>query len=609
VRWVVLALVLGALEAMPHPAGAVQLDALDPLAEWRLRALHVEGNDALATSTLTGAMTTRPRRWFALWQPYPAFDPVAFRTDLDRLEALYRAHGYYHARITHDVELPAEGDAVTVTVWVDEGAPVHVTSVDLDVAALPAGLPDRDALRASLPIAPGDVFTEAAYDAARTRLRTTFRTHGYARVDVTKRARLDVAAGTADVRYTVTPGPPCVFGAVRITGLRDVDADVVRSEIAWREGQPFDPKLLSATESRLRGLRLFRIVRLDEEPSDDPRVDVEVHLTEAPPREIRLAVGYDTEEEFRGLAAWRSFNFFGAARQLGFTARVSSLRRTIAADFLQPHFPTDHSRFRLIFAQEQQDESTYTVNQSRLLPRVEWNPTGRVTVYGYYRVEVDLLSGVPRPVRRALPGGTPNTTLLSGAALGVDWNATDDFLDPTRGWTTSLLVEPVGGGLGGETSFLRATGEGRGYVPLGLGFVLASRLRLGIEQPYGGTTVVPLWERFYAGGINSVRGYARRRVGPLAWDDQPIGGESLTETSVELRRAVTQTVGGAVFLDGGKVRRAPTDVGFDDLRLGTGFGVRVKSPVGPLRVDLGFPLERRGRDASWQIYFSVGETF
>jgi outer membrane protein assembly complex protein YaeT len=609
VRWVVLALALGALGAVPHPAAAVQLDALDPLAEWKLRALHVEGNHALSTSTLTSAMTTRARRWFALWQPYPDFDPVAFRTDLERLAALYRAHGYYHARLTYDVELPAEGDAVTVTIWIDEGPPVHVASVDLDVATLPPGLPDRDALRASLKIAPGDVFTEDAYDAARARLRQTFRAHGYARVDVAKRARVDVEADTAEVRYTVTPGPACVFGTVRVTGLAGVDEAVVRNEVAWHAGEAFDPKLLTTTESRLRGLRLFRVVRLDEDQSKSPRVDVDVHVTEAPPHEIRLAIGYDTEEQVRGLAGWRAYDFFGGARQLGFTARVSALRRTIAADFLQPHFPTDRSRFRLIFAQEQQDESDYTVNQTRLLPRLEWNPTGRVTVYGYYRVELDLLSGVPGSVERALPGGTPSTTLLSGLALGVDWNRTDDFLDPTRGWTTSLLVEPVGGFLGGETNFVRATGEGRAYAPLGLGFVVASRLRLGIEQPYAGTTVVPLWERFFAGGINSVRGYARHRLGPLSRTDRPYGGESLTETSIELRHPITETIGGAVFLDGGRVRKAPTDVGFADLRLGSGFGVRVKSPVGPLRVDFGFPLDPRGRDAPWQVYFSVGETF
>lgn len=589
-------------------AHAVQVDALDLAHDWKLRTLRIEGNHAIATSLIKDTIVTRPRRWFALWQPLPAFDPVSFRSDLERLQALYRSAGYYHAVITHDVELPADGDDVTAVVYVDEGKPVLVTDVAIEITGDHIPEEPYAKVTGNFPLEAGDVFEEAEYDRARALLRTAWRDQGYARVVVTKTARVDVRNDTATVHYTVDSGAPAVFDATTINGLTTVEPEVVEREIAWTRGEPFREKKLDETRKRLESLRLFRTVRLKEDDSRSREVDIDVDLVEAPKREIRFGVGYSTEDGPRGLAAWRDYDFYGGARQLGFTARISQLRRSIAADFVQPHFPSQTSRFRLVFAQEQYDEDTYTLNQTRGSPRVEWDIVPGLAAYGFYRAELDLLSGVRRPVRERIPGAAPDTSILSGFGFGLDWNATDDLLDPTRGWILSGSVEPVGSVLGGDVDFWRAIIEGRMYQPLVFGLIGAMRLRLGGAEPTDGAKLLPLFERFYAGGINSVRGYARRRVGPLA-EDEPIGGHSLVETSIELRRAITDDIGAAIFVDGGQVSLQSFDFPFGDLQYGTGFGLRYRSPVGPIRVDLGFPLEPRGDDARWQIYLSVGQTF
>jgi len=355
-------------------------------------------------------------------------------------------------------------------------------------------------------------------------------------------------------------------------------------------------------------LRLFRTIRIDEDKRRDPRVEVRIRLVEAPRHEVRFGVGYDTEEQLRGLAGWRDYDFLGGARQLGFTARASFLRRSIAADFLQPHFPGAHQRLRLIASEDQEDEETYTDDRARFTPRLELQPLPALTAYAFYRIEYDSLSGVKRAVARRFPDLAPHSGLLSGAGFGADWNGTDDLLDPTRGWVTSASVEPVGGFLGGKFSFVRLQGEGRRYQPLFADLGAAFRLRLGTEALTGGSRDVPLFERLYAGGIGSVRGYERRHVGPLI-DDDPIGGRSLLEGSAELRHPVTERLGAAVFADAGQVSLASFDFPLDDLRYGFGFGLRYKSPVGPLRVDLGFPLEPPRGDARWQLHLRVGYVF
>src|SRR5262245_65933748 len=159
-----MGLVLAALLITPQPAGAVPSDALDTQESYRLGEVRFDGNHEVGPSALRDALLTRPRRWFALWQKRPPFDPYTFRTDLGRIRALYRSRGFYHAVVTSTVQVPEKGDVVNVTVSIEEGTPVRVTDVDLDVEGTSLAADDEKLLRQLLPLEPGDVFEEARYE-------------------------------------------------------------------------------------------------------------------------------------------------------------------------------------------------------------------------------------------------------------------------------------------------------------------------------------------------------------------------------------------------------------------------------------------------------------
>jgi outer membrane protein insertion porin family len=593
----------------PVAVRAVQLAGLDMSRRWQLGSVSFDGNHALRSRTLREGLLTRPRPWYTPWRARPEFDPIAFQTDLRRLHQVYRSHGYYDARITYDLVPLEDRERIDVGIAIEEGEPVRVESVDVAFEGEPPPDADRRRLLDALPLAADDVFTQNDYDRGLATLHTWYREHGYARVEVTKKAVVDVATRTARVTYRVDGGPPSVFGEVRIEGADTIDRAVVRRELAFAPGDPFRQSVLETTRGNLVALHLFRSVRIDEDASRAPVVDLTIRLVEAPPREIRLGVGYDTDEGPRGLAAWRHYDFLGGARQLGFSARVSEIRQTIAADFLQPHFPGRRNRTLLLFLQQREDEPAFTVDRTRLSPRIDWRATPTLTGYGSYRIEYDSLGSVTRGVRARIPGIAPPNGFLSGIALGLAWNNVDDVLYPTRGWVTNLSVEPVGGALGGDYSFVRAIGEVRRYHPLVARLVGAARLRLGSADPFGDSREIPIFERFFAGGINSVRGYGRRRLGLRVRDD-PVGGRSLVEASFELQHPVTESIEAAVFLDGGQLSLRSWDFPFGDLRYGTGVGARYHSPVGPLRIDLGFPIQSPPNgDARWQVYVSIGGTF
>src|SRR5438128_3552041 len=475
----------------PLRGSAVQLEALDLARPWRLRALRFRGPSLRRQGDLRKGLATKPRPWFAVWRARPPFEPAAFRTDLDRLRQLYRSRGYYHVRVTYDLELPEAGDALVAVVFIEEGRPVTVASVDVTLTGAELPVNERRLLLDHLPVVRGRLFTDEAYGRADTYLRAYYREHGFARVEVTKQATVDLARDEARVVYRLESGPPCVFGETRITGTKSVDPAVPRRELAFAPGEPFKQSLLDRTRQNLVALNLFRAVRIEEDKSRDPVVSVRIHLTEMPPREVRLGVGYDTEEQIRGLASWRHYNFFGGARQLGFTGRASFIHRTVAADFLQPHFPGHANRTRVLLAEQEEEEDTFTLDRSRLSPRLEWAATDRIAGYAFYRIEYDLLSGVDEGVKRALPRGAPASGVLSGLGFGADWNTTDDLVDPSRGWVLGATVEPVGGLLGGDFNFVRLVADGRFYLPLVGGLLGATRFRLGTAEAYTRHDEVP----------------------------------------------------------------------------------------------------------------------
>jgi len=606
-RWLRNALLL-VLFLIGRDAGAEALDALDPTRDWRVRHVRIAGNQAIPTRRLRDVMVTRARPWYKFWRSHASFDPVAFGTDLGRIEDLCRRNGYYHALVDQDVEVPAGGDVVTAVVDVEEGPPVQVVNVDVGLSGVALEPRERERLLDELPLKPGAIFTEEAYNAVAVRLRTFYRERGHARVTVAKRATVDVHTNTATAVYRVESGPECVFGEVRVEGAEKVAEPVIRREVAFTRDRLFEASRLDYTRDNLLALKLFRTVSVHEEPGVEPRVDVLVRVKEQPPREVGFGVGFDTEEGLRGSANWRHWNFLGGARQLGAKVKASFLEQAIAADFLQPHFPVAESRTAILFGQARQEEDTFTLDRTRVGPRIDFQVTPALTAYVSHRYEYDALSDVDDAIEARLPGLAPGDGYLSGLALGLQWKGTDAVKKPAQEWATLVSVEPAGGFLGGDFEFVRLTWEGRAYRRLLGRLAGASRLRLGAVEPVGSSEEIPLFERFYSGGINSVRGYGRRRIGPRI-NDNPIGGRTLVEMSVELRHPVRDHFTGVVFLDAGQVTLDSYDFPLDDLRYGTGFGVRYDSRVGPISFDLGFPVQPTGDDQHWQVHVSLGSTF
>jgi len=609
----------GSLPAAGADSGVEPLEKLDARREWRITTVDVEGLDVIQRFLWVPKLQTTTRPWWVLWRARPDFAPADLQADARRLERELHAIGFYEAKVRAEVEVlePAgEGEAgppglVRGRLVVDLGERVKVCKLDLVLGDLPIPADDVPRLRRNLAIVVGGDFTENDYQGAAQQVVDFLGEHGYAAAEVQRRARVDVPRRCVEVEYVANAGRLALFGATSIEGLTDVSESIVRQEISYEEGEVYDRRKTTETIRRLRGLRLFTIVRLVPEGLDEnDEAPMRLTLTEGPPREIRLGAGFSTDDGVRGLASWNHYNWLGGGRQFGVSARVSQVRRSVSANFLQPYFPGPATRTLVNFTVGQDDESTYLDDFVRLIPRIEWRVSSRIDVNFSIIGAYDSLSSVSEESRAALPGFVSSGFTVAPGA-GIRWIDVDDTLNPTKGVALGAAVDVASRAFGGDFGWYRLVLESRTFYPIWGDLVMATRLSGGTIVPYGGTEQIQFWQRFYAGGtgINPVRGYARRRVGPLSGSDDPIGGRSVVVGSLELLHPLVGPVQGVAFVDAGDVELSAWQLDPGNIQTGVGFGVRANSPVGPVELGVGFGLDRRGGDSLAQVYFNIGPNF
>ena len=468
-------------------------------------------------------------------------------------------------------------------------------------------------LRASLPIKEGDVFNEDDYKGAEAKLKAFFLERGYGWTEVDRKAEVILDQHAAQLRYTVDPGPLTFFGETEIDGLEKVAKDLVSREITYQPGEQFSLEQIKASRTKIVDLGLFQSVQVSPAKTAKTngrpaRVPMRIRVEERAPHDFKLGLGYGTEDQFRGQVEWYNRNWFGDGRRLSFLLTFSSIARSLGMQFVQPYFPTRQSQIVVDITQGQEDEATFLLNFSRFRPRLEHRFSHTLSGFLGYRLEFGKLNSVSPSTIRGV-GSFKREGVLSGPTLGLEWNTTEDPFDPKHGGVVSVNFDLIRKFWGADYQFYKLLAEVKKYQSLGWNTVLAGRVKLGLTDAFGAASNLPLFERMYAGGERGVRGYGRRRLGPISDSDDPLGGLSLFEGSVELRRPVWKGLNGTLFVDFGQVSTQAHDIPLDDLKFSAGFGLGYVTPLGPLQLYLGFPFDPPSGDAPLQVHFSVGQFF
>jgi len=530
------------------------------------------------------------------------------REDERLLADLLRAEGYYDAQINSRVE--ATGDTIAITFTIRPGDLYRFTTVD--VVGLDAAGDKASNLRQAFDIDDNDPVDAAKVLAAEAMLREQIAQMGFpfARVEEPI-VTIDHEARTATLRLAVEPGTAAKFGRIRLADDSIMDAKHIQDIARFDPGDPFDQRDVDDLRQALVQTGLVSSVRLETVPGTVPEtVDLDIALTPAPVRTIAGAFGYDTGEGFRVEASWQHRNLFKPEGAVIFRGIVGTREQLASATFRRNNF---QGRDKVLTAGLSVSNTRFDAYRARTL---QLNAgIERLTNIFFQKkwtwfFGAELLATNERDIVARLPGSSRRTFFIAAAPTGVTYDDTDDLLNPARGFRLGARISPEASLESGFFAYARGQIDGSYYYPVNDTVTLATRARLGTIIGSSATRIAPS-RRFYAGGGASVRGYSYQGIGPRDLNNDPVGGRSLLELSGEARIR-TGLLGGNLgivpFIDAGNIDTGPLPK-LRDLRVGAGLGIRYFTSFGPIRVDVGTPLNPQRGDPRVAVYVSLGQAF
>jgi translocation and assembly module TamA len=526
------------------------------------------------------------------------------REDADLLAELLRARGYYDALVRTRVE--SAGAEVVVTLEAEPGPLYRFAEVTLP--GLDGAGEDSAALRVAFGVAVDEPVDAARVTAGEAALRVELGKRGYAFAEL---GEMDIAVDhetrTAALTLPVDPNGARQFGRIRVEGRPLFAAEHIQTIARWKPGAPYRAALVEDLRRALIATGLVSAVAIRPVAGEGKSVDLAVSLERAPMRTVAGQAGYGTGEGIRIEASWQHRNLLSPEGAVTIRGVAGTQEQLIGAVLRRNNFLRRDQVLNAQVAVSHIDRAAYDARttilagsierQTNLIWQKKWTWSAGAELVATDERDVDLASAATR--RR--------TFFIGALPASLSYDGSNDLLDPTVGYRLALRVSPEASLQSGTFGYARTQLDASLYQPFTPAVTLAGRIRLGTILGAGRDRIAPS-RRFYAGGGGSVRGYGFQRLGPRdpVFDD-PIGGRSVTEFALEAR--IRWGNWGIVpFLDGGNISTSPLPK-FDNLRFGAGLGVRYHTRFGPIRVDVGTPLNPQSGDSRIAVYVSLGQAF
>ena len=528
--------------------------------------------------------------------------------DAELLAEILRSQGYYDAVVEPAID--PDGAVLRVTLAADPGEQYVFQSVELP--GLEAAGADEERLRQVFAVKPGDPVIAQDVLAADLALQVALGQEGFATAKVgDQQITVDHRTRLASLVLPVDTGPVSHFGEIRVSGLPPFGARHVATIARFKPGQRYRQDRVDDLRRALIATGLVASADVDVVPvGEGETVDLDVRLTPAPSRTIAGELGYGTGEGARLEVSWQNRNFINPEGALTLRGIAGTREQLVGIALRRNNFRARDRVLDLQLSASHSKFDAYEARTVRFLGSVERQSNIIWRKKWTWSVGTELLATDERGIFDDPFEEQTRTFLIAALPANLGYDGSNDLLDPTRGFRVIGRLSPEISAKGGSLLYSRAQLDASAYYPVSSTTVLAGRIRLGSIFGADASSIAPS-RRFYAGGGGSVRGYGYQRVGPRDFEGDPIGGKTLTEFGVEARfrlSAFGGNFGIVPFLDGGALTNKVTPQ-FDGWQFGAGIGIRYYSSFGPIRVDIGTPLNPREGDGPIAVAVSLGQAF
>ncbi len=567
-----------------------------------IKNLRFVGNTVFEKDDLIGKIETRERWWLSWLTGRGAYQEDIMEIDIERIKAAYQDVGYQDVKVTPPQVTLVDDEYLDVLIEIDEGPLYHVGTIDVSGDLMR----EKGELLSLLKLKPGDVFSRLELRNSVLALTDLYADNGYAYANVSPLPEKNEQTHIINLNLDIEQGRQIYVEKIVVRGNNKTRDKVIRREIPIQEGELYSARKIKAANRNIRNLGFFDEVNLIDKPGSEPDKSVlDVSVAEKPTGTFSIGMGYSSVDKVIAQGSISQDNLFGYGVKMNLSGAVSASSLTYSLGLSDPHFlDTDWTAGFEVYKSER-EYSSYDDYRTGGAIRGGHSVTQNSKLYLTYRYEVQEVLNVDDDASAIIKDAEGKSTLSSLTAQWVR-NTTDNFQDPSSGGITKVSLEYAG--LGGTQHFIKPMAEHRHFFPMFWGTVFSVNGAVG----YVGRTTderVPLSEKFFLGGIRTLRGFKSREVGPYDGDDY-IGGEKMAYFNLEYIFPIDRDLGlkGVLFYDTGNAWYESQDY-FEEMRHSVGAGIRWLSPLGPLRFEWGYNLDRYSDEKSSVFEFSIGKAF
>ena len=540
------------------------------------------------------------------------YNPNFINTDIETLKEFYQSLGYLNVSIDQP-EVAINDDRILIKFKINEKDVKIIKSISF----IGNNLVTTERLQGEIPIKIEGPLNEIDLAESRRKILEVYRKMGFDNVQVViKKDIQDVAT----IIFEINEGNPILFGKTLFRGQIKTKYWVFNRERLHKERDIFQRSIILKERQQLYRTGLFSDIHVDfSEPYKvDEGVDslfyrdVIFTVKEAPAGAVEFGVGYGEYEQYRGFVEVSYKNLWGLNRQGSFRTEVSSIEQRIILTYYDPWFFRESLPLKGLLLHEKKEERSlgsrdvrYRLKRTTASLGVEKKTSDNLNIEFFYDFSVVNTYDVQPDI--VLSKEDTGTLIISALRPGLIYDTRDSPFDPTAGILAGINAKFASFLLFSETDFAKMSFYLNNYNSLLKGIVLATSLRGGLAKGFRNTRELPLVERFFLGGRTTVRGYEQDRLGPKGSDGNPTGGNLFAMGNIELRADVGKGIGIVSFLDFGNVWQRSDQI--SSLKYTTGLGLRYNTPVGPIRVDYGFKLNKDKGDSKGALHFSLGHAF
>lgn len=570
-----------------------------------IKEIKFEGNKLISSSKIKKVISTSERKFYSFITGGGYYKKYEIQQDIERIKDLYYDNGFLKVSVGEPkIDFSEDKKSMTITIPISEGPQYKVSNLKLE------GFRDKNEekeIREIIKLKVGELFSKSKVRKDVEGITSYYSDRGYALATVSPDVIPNDEALTVEVVYKIKAGEKFTVGRINISGNQKTVDKVIRREVRVDEGDDYSASKIKKSKQRLEDLQYFETVDINQKPDPVKKtVDLDITVKEKPTGFFTIGGGYSSIDNLIGMIDVTQTNLFGRGYSLTLRGELGGKSSYYTIAFRDPWFLDKPILFGFNLYRQKREYVNYTrdTNGASVTFGKRFGEDWSASVT--YEIERSKVTDVA-PDADTIIKDMEGRLLTSATVFQVVNDTRDSIIDPSRGVRNALTLTLAG--LGGDTGFWKSMLDLGWYIPIFEESTLHLRGRIGWSDKLFGKKY-PLYERFYIGGLDTIRGFGYGEAGPKDSKNEPIGAKKTVIVNVEYLFPIIAEIKlkGLIFFDIGRGYNDSDSFG-RDLKYSTGFGFRWFSPMGPIKIDYGINLNRKEGEAKTKIDFGFGSFF